>query len=88
VLSLPTNWYRLSTAQQLFVILNLERTSLGFAPYLGLNAALTVEAQRAATQRRDAGEDGECGGGLRVHVFRIIFIHAERRHTYEFMSLR
>ena len=55
MLSLPTNWYRLSTAQQLFVILNLERTSLGFAPYLGLNAALTVEAQRAATQRRDPG---------------------------------
>ena len=37
---------------------------------------------------RDAGEDGECCGRLRVHVFRIIFIHTERRHTNEFMSLR
>jgi len=54
-LSLPTNWCRLTTPQQLFVILNLERTSLGFAPYLGLNAALSITAQRAAEQRQDPG---------------------------------
>ena len=45
---LPSNWYQLSAAEQLFVILNLERTLDGYPPYLGLNSDLTSEAQSAA----------------------------------------
>ena len=45
---LPTNWYQLTAQRQLFVIINLERRSLGYPPYLGLNPALSAEAQRAA----------------------------------------
>ena len=50
---LPTNWYRLSTPQQLFVVVNLERVDRGLAPYVGLNAALDTSAQRAALAFRD-----------------------------------
>jgi hypothetical protein len=52
---LPTNWYRLSTAQQLFVVADLERVARGLPPYLGLNAALSVSAERAAKTARDPG---------------------------------
>lgn len=52
-LTLPTNWLALTTEEQLFVIVNLERTSLGYPPYLGLNAALSSEAQIAAANFTD-----------------------------------
>ncbi len=55
IIALPTNWRRLTTPQQLFVILNLERISFGLVPYLGLNAALSSQAQHAATKRQDPG---------------------------------
>lgn len=54
-MSLPSNWYSLSTAQQLFVVTDLERTARGLAPYLGINAALSSEAQRAASANADPG---------------------------------
>jgi hypothetical protein len=50
---LPTNWYSLSTTQQLFVVANLERTARGLPPYLGLNAALSAQAQQAAQSNAD-----------------------------------
>jgi hypothetical protein len=50
---LPTNWYSLSPAQQLFVVANLERTARGLPAYLGLNAALTANAQHAAQTNSD-----------------------------------
>jgi hypothetical protein len=50
---LPTNWYSLSQAQQLFVVANLERTSRGLPAYLGLNSALSTNAQRAAETNAD-----------------------------------
>ncbi|MGC8498039.1 MAG: hypothetical protein ACP5OV_00860 [Acidimicrobiales bacterium] len=50
---LPTNWYQLTTGEQLFVVLNLERTARGLPPYLGINAALSAEAQRAALAQAD-----------------------------------
>ncbi len=50
---LPSNWYRLSTAQQLFVVIDLERVDRGLAPYVGMNAALDASAQRAALASRD-----------------------------------
>jgi hypothetical protein len=50
---LPTNWYSLSVPKQLFVIADLERTARGLAPYLGLNAALSVNARRAARTSAD-----------------------------------
>lgn len=52
-MTLPTNWYRLSTAQQLFVVIDLERVDRGLPPYLGLNAALARSAQRGALATRD-----------------------------------
>jgi hypothetical protein len=50
---LPSNWFGLSVPQQLFVIADLERTARGLPPYLGINAALTADAQRAAATRSD-----------------------------------
>jgi hypothetical protein len=61
---LPSNWASLSTGQQLFVVANLERTARGLAPYLGINAALSAEAQRAA----DAGTDPGTAAGFPVGV--------------------
>ena len=52
-MTLPSNWYGLTTAEQLFVVANLERTARGLAPYLGINAALSAAAQRAASSNQD-----------------------------------
>lgn len=35
---LPSNVQRLTTAEQLFVVIDLERVDRGLAPYLGLTA--------------------------------------------------
>jgi hypothetical protein len=50
---LPSNWYSLTQPQQLFVVANLERTARGLPPYLGINAALSANAQRAAQSNSD-----------------------------------
>ncbi|MDE3064154.1 MAG: hypothetical protein KGJ36_00595 [Acidobacteriota bacterium] len=50
---LPSNWYSLSTQQQLFVVADLERVDRGLPPYLGLNAALSSAAQHAAATKSD-----------------------------------
>jgi hypothetical protein len=52
---LPSNWYSLTTAKQLFVVADLERVDRGLPPYLGLNAALSSAAQHAAATRSDPG---------------------------------
>ena len=52
-MALPSNWYSLSTTQQLFVVANLERIARGLPPYLGINAALSANAQRAAQSNAD-----------------------------------
>lgn len=52
-MALPSNWYSLSTPQQLFVVANLERTARGLPPYVGLNAALSAEAQHGAATNAD-----------------------------------
>ena len=54
-LQLPSTWLRLTPAEQLFVVANLERTARGLPPYLGLNSALTATAQGAASRRGDPG---------------------------------
>ena len=53
VLTLPSNWTRLTYAEQLFVIADMERVSAGYPAYLGLNRALSREATRAAATRSD-----------------------------------
>jgi hypothetical protein len=50
---LPTNWSDLTIAQQLFVAANLERVDRGYPPYLGLDAKLNAEAERAAATNDD-----------------------------------
>ena len=50
---LPLNWYVLSATQQLFVLADLERVDRGLPPYLGLNAALSANAQAAAVKSID-----------------------------------
>jgi hypothetical protein len=52
---LPSNWYSLTPAQQMFVVVDLERVDRGYPPYLGLNAVLSAEDKRAASGRRDPG---------------------------------
>jgi hypothetical protein len=50
---LPSNWFSLSVPEQLFVIADLERTARGLPPYVGINAALTADAQHAAATNSD-----------------------------------
>lgn len=50
---LPSNWYSLTPGQQLFVVADLERTARGLPPYLGINAALSANAQHAAQTNSD-----------------------------------
>jgi hypothetical protein len=50
---LPSNWYTLSAAQQLFVVADLERVDRGLPPYLGINQVLAVSAGVAARQATD-----------------------------------
>jgi hypothetical protein len=50
---LPSNWFSLSVPQQLFVLVDLERTARGLPPYLGINAALSANAQHSAATNSD-----------------------------------
>jgi hypothetical protein len=50
---LPTNWYLLKPQEQVFVIVDLERTARGLPPYLGLNRQLHAAAQNAAARETD-----------------------------------
>jgi hypothetical protein len=65
---LPSNWFSLSTPEQLFVVANLERTARQLPPYLGINAVLSADSQRAAQADADPGvasgfADGTDPGG-------------------------
>lgn len=55
-LVLPSNWYTLTIARQLFVMLDMERVGDGYPPYVGINAALTTTAQTAAAANADPGK--------------------------------
>jgi hypothetical protein len=61
-MALPTNWSHLTAPEEVFVLLNLERTGRGLPPLLGLNAVLTQTAQRAAR----LSEDPETAPGFAV----------------------
>jgi hypothetical protein len=50
---LPSNWYNITTTQQLFVLADLERTARGLPAYVGINAALSADAQHAAQTNSD-----------------------------------
>ena len=51
--TLPTNWFSLTTAEQLFTITDLERVALGETPYVGLVSALNADAQAGANANSD-----------------------------------
>lgn len=50
---LPSDWGTLTPAEQLFVVVDLERVDRGLAPYLGINAALSAAAQSSAARNQD-----------------------------------
>jgi hypothetical protein len=50
---LPSNWSTLSTVQQLFVVVDLERIDRGMPAYLGINSALSTNAMNAAQNNTD-----------------------------------
>jgi len=52
-LVLPSNWYQLTPAEQLFVATNLERTARNFLPVSGLSDSLDAIAGRAANDGTD-----------------------------------
>jgi len=52
-ITLPTNWFRLKPQEQIFVLVDLERTARGLPPYLGLNRRLHAAAQSAAAHETD-----------------------------------
>ncbi|MHB8593970.1 MAG: hypothetical protein ACYDB3_06495, partial [Acidimicrobiales bacterium] len=54
-LALPTNWYSLTPAEQLYVATNLERTARGLPPLSGMATKLDQASAQAAQQ----GEDPE-----------------------------
>ncbi len=54
-IALPSNWFHLKPQEQIFVIVDLERTSRGLPPYLGLNRQLHAAAQSAAAHETDPG---------------------------------
>ncbi len=68
---LPTGFAHMSIADQLFVVVDLERVDRGLAPFLGLTAALNRNAQHGADAagdppdagRRYALDDSEWAGG-------------------------
>jgi hypothetical protein len=71
-ITLPSNWFALTTAEHLFVIADLERISMGEVPFIGLNATLNADAQIGANDGSDppmpsfAGMDwagGDWAGG-------------------------
>jgi len=61
---LPTNWFQLKPQEQIFVIVDLERTARGLPPYLGLNRQLHASAQFAAAHEADPGYARGFGAGL------------------------
>ena len=63
-LVLPTNWSRLGPQEQLFVIVDLERTARGLPPYLGLNRQLRAAAQIAAVHETDPNYAANFSVGL------------------------
>jgi hypothetical protein len=68
---LPAGFAQMSTQDQLFVVIDLERVDRGLPPFLGLTAALNRNAQRGANGagdppdagRRYALDDSEWAGG-------------------------
>jgi len=52
-MALPSNWFSLTIPEQLFVVADLERTARGLPPYVGINAALSADAQHAAATNND-----------------------------------
>lgn len=52
---LPTNWARLTIAEQLFVMADLERVARGLPPYVGLSPVLDRYARAGAVAGRDPG---------------------------------
>ncbi len=68
---LPTNFSRLSVAEQLFVAIDLERVDRGLPPFVGMTAALDRNAQAGADRTNDPPDpgpnyllfDGEWAGG-------------------------
>lgn len=52
-MALPTNWNLLTPQEQLFVVIDLERTARGLPAYLGLSRPLSAAAQWAALRLKD-----------------------------------
>jgi len=54
-ISLPGNWAALTTAEQIFVIVDLERVARGLQPFLGMSFIWGADAQMGATDNGDKG---------------------------------
>ncbi len=52
-INLPTNYPLLSPAEQLFVLVNLERASRGLAVFIGMSPSLNLIAEQGAIQGQD-----------------------------------
>ncbi len=64
--ALPSNYFGLSPAKQLFILVNLERIARGVPPIVGLSPYLDAAATRAAEQAEDPGFQASYGP---VHVW-------------------
>jgi len=72
-LVLPTNWRTLSVDEQLFVLMNLARTSRGLPAAVGLTASLDANAQSAAQAGGDPTDAPSVWAGGRASPFGAMF---------------
>jgi len=60
-MTLPSNWYSLTPAQQLFVAVDLERVDRGETPVLGMSPLLNQDAAAWTAQGKDPRDTGVTG---------------------------
>ena len=69
-ITLPRNFWSLSPARQIFVIINLERVSRGLKPVLGINAQMSRWATTGARHNADAAVGSwDLSNGSKLQVF-------------------
>lgn len=74
-LVLPANFHRLSSGQQLFVLVNLARVNRGLPPIVGLSGPLNAVVRRGANAEADPGFPSghfSAGGSLWAYAYTVM----------------
>jgi hypothetical protein len=83
-MQLPSNWTKLTIAEQLFVTADLERVGRGLPPYVGLSSQLDALAQAGATAGKDpsAPSKGFYGAGSNASLNSVSATNADYGWMY------